>query len=71
MLRYNEETLTIEIPFDEYKELLMIKGKYEELKLLYNFIPNKNSGTITYRNPFPEHVYQLTSEQDTNTKREK
>ena len=24
--------LTIEIPFEEYKELLIIKGRYEELK---------------------------------------
>lgn len=24
--------ITIEIPFEEYKELLIIKGKYEELK---------------------------------------
>lgn len=27
---------TIEIPFEEYKELLIIKGKYEELKSQYN-----------------------------------
>lgn len=29
-----EDTL-IEITFNEYKELLIIKGKYEELKSLY------------------------------------
>lgn len=28
--------LTIEIPFEEYKELLIIKGKYEELKSQQN-----------------------------------
>lgn len=27
-----ENLVTIEIPFEEYKELLIIKGKYEELK---------------------------------------
>lgn len=28
--------LTIEIPFEEYKELLIIKGRYEELKSQYS-----------------------------------
>lgn len=28
----NEEEVIIRIPFEEYKELLIIKGKYEELK---------------------------------------
>ena len=37
---------TIVITLEEYKELLMIKGKYEELKSLYN--PTFNS-KITYR----------------------
>jgi hypothetical protein len=27
-----KQPVMIEIPFEEYKELLMIKGKYEELK---------------------------------------
>ena len=27
-----DNLITIEIPFEEYKELLIIKGKYEELK---------------------------------------
>ncbi len=43
--------LTIEIPFEEYKELLIIKGKYEELKSQQN-IPwtiRPNGTTITYR----------------------
>lgn len=32
-IRGSEKNLiTIEIPLDEYKELLIIKGKYEELK---------------------------------------
>lgn len=30
----NEEEVIIRIPFEEYKELLIIKGKYEELKKL-------------------------------------
>ena len=28
----DKNLVTIEIPFEEYKELLVIKGKYEELK---------------------------------------
>lgn len=32
----NKNQLTIEIPFEEYKELLIIKGKYEELKSQQN-----------------------------------
>ena len=41
--------LTIEIPFEEYKELLIIKGRYEELKSQQN-IPwtvKPNGTTIT------------------------
>ena len=44
--------ITIEIPFEEYKELLIIKGHYEELKSQQNIpwtvIPNRI--TITYPN---------------------
>ena len=40
-----EETITITL--EEYKELLMIKGKYEELKSLYSPTFNKK---ITYHN---------------------
>lgn len=42
--------LTIEIPFEEYKELLIIKGRYEELKSQQN-IPwtvKPNGTTITW-----------------------
>ena len=39
-----EETITITL--EEYKELLMIKGKYEELKELY--IPKIYPTQITY-----------------------
>lgn len=42
--------LTIEIPFEEYKELLIIKGRYEELKSQQN-IPwtiYPRGTTITY-----------------------
>lgn len=38
---------TILITLEEYKELLIIKGKYEELKSLYT--PTFNT-KITYRN---------------------
>lgn len=44
--------LMIEIPFEEYKELLIIKGKYEELKSQQN-IPwtiRPNGTIITYTN---------------------
>lgn len=29
----DKNTIMIEVPLEEYKELLIIKGKYEELKL--------------------------------------
>ena len=32
----DKNLITIEIPFEEYKELLIIKGKYEELKAQQN-----------------------------------
>ena len=47
-----QTSLTIEIPFEEYKELLIIKGRYEELKSQQN-IPwavNPRCTTITYKN---------------------
>lgn len=40
---------TITISFDEYRELLIIKGKYEELKSLY-YGPTLKTN-ITYRGP--------------------
>ena len=42
--------LIIGIPIEEYKELLMIKGKYEELKSQQNipWIVNPRGTTITY-----------------------
>ena len=42
----------ITIPFEEYKELLIIKGRYEELKSQLTLIPstaNPLSPKITYR----------------------
>lgn len=47
------EGVIIGIPIEEYKELLMIKGKYEELKSQQN-IPwtvNPRGTTITYTGP--------------------
>lgn len=35
-IKLKELYLTIEIPLEEYKELLIIKGKYEELKSYYS-----------------------------------
>lgn len=44
--------LTIEIPFEEYKELLIIKSRYEELKSQQSipWIVNPKDTTITYTN---------------------
>ena len=44
--------LTIEILFEEYKELLIIKGRYEELKSQQSipWIVNPKDTTITYTN---------------------
>lgn len=44
--------LTIEISFEEYKELLIIKGRYEELKSQQSipWIVNPKDTTITYTN---------------------
>ena len=39
--------LTIEIPFEEYKELLIIKGRYEELKSQQNIPWTVNPRGIT------------------------
>ena len=34
--KVNKTPITIEIPFEEYKELLITKGRYEELKSQQN-----------------------------------
>ena len=54
-----EDKPMITIPLEEYKELLNIKGRYEELK---NIIPNYPcpKTTITYRD--------FTKEQDKDLK---
>lgn len=46
MNKINEELNTITITLEEYKELLIIKGKYEELKSNYTPIIYPK---ITYR----------------------
>lgn len=45
-IKLENYTDTITIPMEEYKELLVIKGKYEELRNLYYSYPKS---TITYR----------------------
>ena len=64
--------ITIEIPFEEYKELLIIKGKYEELKSqsLIKWEPTPviqpvTIPTITYggdktTDPLPTPPYKIT-----------
>ena len=46
-----EDNKTITIPFEEYKELLIIKGKYEELKSQTSLAWDLNfpKTKITYR----------------------
>lgn len=60
---------TITITLEEYKELLIIKGKYEELKLLYQPYPKT---TITYRDFNNEKnltpPYKITCEESNNIK---
>ena len=74
-----EDTL-IEITFNEYKELLIIKGRYEELKSLYKpscpgpCYPTQTSypRTITWTSytdddkKLPEEEYQVTLKNNSN-----
>lgn len=57
-LKEKEERL-IQIPLEEYKELLVIKGRYEELVKKEIIFPNE---TITYINGIP---VKLNKEADT------
>lgn len=43
------KSTVITISMEEYKELLMIKGRYEELKNMY--LPSYPKTNITYRGP--------------------
>ena len=53
---------SITISMEEYKELLIIKGKYEELKSQQGYLPGKP--TITYTcgtgNAGLEYTYKVT-----------
>ena len=67
-----DNLITIEIPFEEYKELLIIKGKYEELKsrqtIKIDYSPTVQPltmPTITYSgdktiDPLPNSPYKIT-----------
>ena len=57
-MKEKEEKLIV-IPLEEYKELLVIKGRYEELAKKSIILPNE---TITYINGIPA---QLKKENDT------
>jgi len=72
-IRGSEKNLiTIEIPLDEYKELLIVKGRYEELKSqkyqTIDWKPNTvreplTIPTITYtepKDPLPGETYKIT-----------
>ena len=54
-----QTSLTIEIPFEEYKELLIIKGRYEELKSQQNipWTANPRGTTITYKNTKEQRTF--------------
>lgn len=56
----NKEERLIQIPLEEYKELLIIKGRYEELVKKETIFPNPG---ITYVNGIP--VQQWEKEYDT------
>lgn len=64
-----DENKTIEIPFEEYKELLIIKGKYEELKSQYK--PIYPSGIRFVGNEYqskPIPPYKVTCDKNTESK---
>lgn len=53
-MKEKEERL-IQIPLEEYKELLIIKGRYEELAKKSIILPKQN---ITYVNGVPIQEYE-------------
>lgn len=54
-----KEVRLIQIPLEEYKELLVIKGRYEELVKKEIILPNQR---VTYINGIP--VQELKKEYD-------
>lgn len=65
---YSNDNITIEIPLQEYKELLEYKGRYLELKDNYYYKPYIPSWpTITYTgDPKKESEYPYKVTCDTN-----
>ena len=62
---FSKENIKIEIPLEEYKELLIIKGKYEELKSMSVYPWNPT--TITWKQTgweLPEYPYKVTCDND-------
>ena len=63
----------ITIPMKEYKELLIIKGKYEELKSqernVITYTPSDLTRTI-YGEPIPKETYKITCDNPKLLKRE-
>lgn len=53
-MRMNKEERLIQIPLEEYKELLIIKGRYEELIKKEIILPNKK---YPYINGVPVQKY--------------
>lgn len=60
------ENQVITIPMEEYKELLMIKGKYEELKSQQQIqkisLPDYHIKELSERYKTPEPPYKITCE---------
>ena len=63
----------ITISMEEYKELLIIKGKYEELKSqernVITYTPSDLTRTI-YREQIPKETYKITCDNPELLKRE-
>ena len=59
----NYGTQHVNIPLEEYKELLIIKGRYEELKNKSNitWTPPSKTTTITYTGPDGKKVSMPTA----------
>ena len=71
----NNEEIVVKVPFEEYKELLIIKGKYEELKKIQQPLivwdGRKEDGTtilpqreIRTNDPVIAPPYKITCKED-------
>ena len=67
-----DETIKVLIPLDEYKELLIIKGRYEELKDKYTdkyiTIGNRTMLTEDFWKLYPDGVVEVQNGKKSNEK---